>query len=228
MSVPSFRSASLSALTVVAVTASFVGSNMDSSGGQIPANDPVAASQLHALADRTIGASSFTERIRVSGNQAAGSESLIYNAPDRVEVLSPTSHQATLIGVGRYQYTLGLSGPGWGRMKVPRLADGETAVLANLKALAHASNVSSSGDVFIATFISTEKIANHAALKTTVTVHAENGHLSKLTILERTSDPTWDGHTLDIRFSDFDDAPKIKIPASHPVSASPSKAPATP
>lgn len=211
------------ALTLLAVAAAVVGAKAEPSGTNsgLPTNDPEVAAQLYGLVERTLGASSFTEEIRLFGSSSPGSAPMyvVFNSPDRFELSSPTSNQPWMIDVGALQYTLGACGSGWTELRNPKdkgIGGGisRTAALITLKALLGVSSVVTAGHALVAT--SFTPIGPRSSLvETTFVVHSVHGHISEVRSTENSPEPIVKDLISDVRFSDINTSPTVATPAAH-------------
>jgi hypothetical protein len=217
-------------LLVLSLGAAIIGfrSEPNATGDFFP-NDPQAAAELGALAQRTSEASSFTETIRVAGPHTsnAGVETVVYNAPDRVELFSPVSHKPAMIEVGGTQYTNGAFGPGWAKLSVPARAAAQIISLGVLTELRHAAAVEGSGSTFVARSFGKTGGTRSVPVNITSIVETKDGWISSIHIGEATSDPTWNGHVVDVTFSFIDHAPTVSAPLESHAPTLPSFGPCT-
>jgi hypothetical protein len=202
----------------LAVAAASLGASDMPSGtsAQVPSNDPVAAAQLHTLIQSTLKASSFTEVIRISGpGESGSSESLVYNAPDRLEIFSPTTHQPVGIEVGAYEFMLNSFGPGWARLRVPKPDQARTIALGLLSQLLHVRNVQSTRDGLVTSYVTKTAGSHPVPDEITALVHLTDGYVSEVRLTEHTSDPIWIGHVVDIDLGNFNSSSHITVPVAH-------------
>jgi hypothetical protein len=191
-------------LSVLALVAAVIGARSAPNGAAaLAGNDPVAFAQLKAIVHRTIDAGSFTQVITISGKGApSGTQHIIYNAPDRVEVYAPTNHHPEMIAVGNAEYSFNTFGAGWAKLSVPMAAAARAVALGVLNVLTRASSVRSSGSVFYVT-----TTANHDPKTTTATVHVHGGYVSAVHINENTPRLSFE-----FRYSNINRSPTVRAP----------------
>ncbi|HTU38282.1 MAG TPA: hypothetical protein VMF35_09700 [Acidimicrobiales bacterium] len=215
------------ALALLTVVAAVLGVRHSSSSGATNTGvaDSRTADELKLILERTTAVSSLSEHVKIFQTSGEESEGYVYNAPDKLEIFNPPSHQPVIVVVGRTEYTINAAGSGWSAANSQRFGEVKGAVLGYVAAFEKSRSVTRSHQTFTALAQyhgwPLPDDENHLV----ATFQTSQGYATAIRIVLRSTDPHWPGETLEIGISSIDRSPAIAAPS--PVLGSSTSVPTT-
>jgi hypothetical protein len=207
-------------LTVLVIAAAVTGarSESDKASEGVPPNDPVAAGDLRSIIERTATALNFTEEVDLEGPGVPGPETLVYNAPDKVEIYVKRRTQSPIITIGSTQYILNVDGPGWAKSQVPTPEDGRKVAEEPLSALLDSRSVQATSRGFVTYTWFPGSGGKHAKPVIVVnSIQVNDRYITNIRTTDRSTERLLNEESLNVRFTRIGTSPRVTAPStSHP------------
>jgi hypothetical protein len=208
----------LAATTVAAVMSTLYAPKV-SPTPSLPSGNPRAAALTTAAVDADLSSGSFvadavatTHRRGYSGTERY---TLVYQAPDRSELISPQpANGGTIIAIGDMTYSndmiRSVGPPGWIGCKAPAgIPTGASLATSDLVAFRQRSGIAVVGDRYRIVKLARTKTSGSGKEVPILTATVADGHLTEEDLQAHT--PTETTH-LTLRYSQFGSAPPIPMP----------------